>query len=653
VVEETGDLIQCLLTDGSFSYVNHAWRAALGYSEAALATLRFSDILHPDSAVRSLELLHLRSGHDVGAIQIDLVTNQGARITVEGSASCAMDNGQPVGTRWILRDVTERKQAQEDLQWKTALLEAQVNSSIDGVLIVDKQGRKILQNQRAIDLWKIPPHIAGGTDDASQLQWVANMTKDPKEFVERVQFLYSHPNETSRQETELKDGTVLDRYTAPIIGKGGQSYGRIWTFRDITERRRVETQLQQSKDAAEANNRAKSEFLANVSHEIRTPMNGIIGMTDLTLNTELTVEQREYLDMVRSSADSLLAVINDILDFSKIEAGKIELDEGPFSLRESLNEMLKTLALRAKAGGLNLIGQIPEDVPDALTGDAGRLRQVVVNLVSNAIKFTSRGDVVVRVRTAAETSNGIQLHFTVTDSGIGIPADKQQDIFQPFEQVDGSTTRRYGGTGLGLAISTRLVALMGGTIWVESTLGAGNTFHFTARFAYPSAKIAHMKNRANPALASIAYEPRTGLRILLAEDNVVNQRLAVRLLEKRNHVVLVVKNGKDAVAAVETFQFDVVLMDVQMPDMDGLEATAAIRAQERKTGVHVPIIAMTAHAMKGDEERCLAAGMDAYVSKPIHAATLCAAIARLVAPAATDSASEAWDAPSLTAASNG
>ena len=526
--------------------------------------------------------------------------------------------------------------------------------------------------------------------------------------------------------------------------------------RMIDKRQRVEADNARLLGEAQAANRAKSEFLANMSHEIRTPMNGIIGMTELALEAEPTAEQREYLEIVKASADALLTVLNDILDFSKIEAGKLDLEPIPFALRDCLGHTLKTLALRAHQKGLELTYHVPPEVPDALIGDPGRLRQILVNLVGNAIKFTEQGEVVVDVAAESQTEDGVSLHVGVTDTGVGIPPDKQRLIFEPFTQADGSITRQYGGTGLGLAISSQLVRLMEGQLWVESEMGHGSTFHFTARFgvdrgasaeSMPMAALevqalpvlvvddnatnrrilaemlthwqmqptavasgaaalasmqqaraagtpfplvlldAHMPELDGFALAAqikqdaalaeatiimltsggqrgdaarcrelgiAAYltkpitqselwealitalgkpvwqarrspvvtrhtlrEARPRLRILLAEDNPVNQKLAVRILEKDGHTVVVVGDGQAALTALAQQAFDLVLMDVQMPVLDGLDATAAIRKGEQTSGGHLPIVAMTARAMKGDQERCLAAGMDGYVAKPI------------------------------------
>ena len=536
-------------------------------------------------------------------------------------------------------DITERKRMEKDLQMIASVVQSSTDligfASLEGsVFFLNPAGRQIL------GLDQDEPMVVSVSDYV--------MDEDRERFRERVLPAVARDGrwEGETRFRHMKTGAPVPMWQSIffVTEQGTNRRTALGTIcRDMTKRKREEHELRAAKEAAEAASRAKSEFLANMSHEIRTPMNGILGMTALALDTDISPEQREYLSMVKSSADSLLELINTILDFSKIEAGKLELESIEFNLRDTLEPTLKTLVLRAHEKSLELNYQVRPEVPETLVGDPGVLRQIVVNLVGNAIKFTEHGEVNVRVERESEEEGRACLHFRVEDTGIGIPVDSQTGIFDAFAQADNSTTRRYGGTGLGLTISRRLVEMMGGRIWLESTPGKGSDFHFsvwlgrvnqTKRATPEPAKLEGLAvlvvddnvgskpqavaRASQPSTHLPLREPRRGFRILLAEDNRVNQMLAVRLLEKRGHHVQVAGDGREALEKLKTADFDLVLMDVQMPVMGGFEATAAMREMEKGTGRHIPIVALTAHAVTGDRERCLAAGMDGYVAKPIH-----------------------------------
>ena len=586
-------------------------------------------VLQKDGSVRDMDIHGRMKSGEIRSVQVSIEI-----IELDGE-QCVL-----IATN----DITERKRAEEALRQSEGRYRSIIEDMHDGYFEMDLKGTLTFFNDALCKLHKRSPEELIGTNNQEFMD--AETAKRALAVYSKIYLTGEPARGLVWKRTRPDDGDRWFESSASLMKDAdGKPTGFRGISRDITQQILDEAALQRAKEAAEAANRAKSEFLANMSHEIRTPMNGIIGMTELTLDTPLAPQQREYLGMVKDSADALLSIVNDVLDFSKIEAGKLDLDPINFQLRDCIEDTVKALGLRVHQKGLELTYQILPEAPDDLVGDPGRLRQIITNLVGNAIKFTSQGVVAVRVTVDALGSDDVLLHFAVADTGIGIPAEKQQVIFDSFSQADGSTTRRYGGTGLGLAISSKLVSMMGGQIWVESRPEMGSTFHFTARFA--AQKKEEEAAPLTPAPETNSNSRRANkehLHILLAEDNAVNQRLAARLLEKEGHSVLVVSDGRQAVAAFESESFDLILMDVQMPEMNGYEATAAIREKERAPGGHIPIIAMTAHAMKGDRERCLDAGMDGYVSKPIKSTQLVEAIEEVASLRSTDEGRVAADA---------
>ena len=497
-----------------------------------------------------------------------------------------------------------------------------------GIFRMDAQRRCLFVNDRWCEIAQSPAYLAAGlgwvnvvhpADRDAVMADLDSAIENQQEFSKEFRYL-------------LPDGTArwVHLRLVGIRNAANEVVQFVGTVIDLTERKSVEESLVRAKEVAETATRSKSEFLANMSHEIRTPMNGVIGMTELALQTDLTTEQREYISTARDSAESLLTIINDILDFSKIEAHKLELESVGFSLREVVDNAAKTLSLRASDKGLSLTCLVPPEVPDTLLGDPVRLQQVLVNLLNNAVKFTELGGVTMTVSKVADTEEGVSLRFSVRDTGIGIDPGRQTSIFEAFTQADGAITRKFGGTGLGLTISSQLVGMMGGVMAVDSMLGRGSDFHFTIKFAI-APKEAFVEPYTSPRAEQVpVVSVGRSLSLLVAEDNVINRRLAIRLLEKAGHNVVAVENGRLALHAVSEARFDCVLMDVQMPEMDGLAATQGIRAAEALRGGRVPIIALTAQAMTGDRDRCLQAGMDAYVSKPIDSVVLFETLYRVV-----------------------
>ena len=757
-VDVSSDFILMMSTEGNGIYHNNSFTSVLGYDSVdQLNNSGGAVALFEDQGLFEKILQETQEyGHWQGDVQM---ATESSRVLDVYFRTVAVrdDKGRITAIVATGTDVTHNKRRQNLLKRYNSVLKAQSEASTDGILVVNERGIVSNYNKRFHEIWSLSPSVMDAGDPAKIWETASELMPEPQAFLDKANSISASETETVKDLLELNDGRIFEQASFPICSPLGESYGRVWFFHEITEQKRSEEQLRAAMRQAEEANEAKSYFLANMSHEIRTPMNGIIGMTGLVSDTDLDREQRECVDTIRASSEALLVVINDILDFSKIESGKLEIESTLFDLRDCVEEAVDTLALQATEKGLDIAYVIDKAMETTLLGDPTRLRQVVMNLIGNAVKFTGKGGVCVRVSLVEESDDRLKAQFSISDPGIGIPADRVDTLFDSFSQVDASTTRKYGGTGLGLSISKNLAELMGGSMWVESAIEEGSTFHFTVEFCKSAieslpagtktvgefegknalivehnafsreslrSQVEHLglesialesladlenlevepsnlllayvesgidgldtnelvesvrKGAGNSNLPVVISGPlgslhagsgvsgkvlsqlkpcklantkrnlmesiglaeeavkktektskklgeRMPISILLAEDNIVNQKVATRLFKKIGYKIEVANNGFEAIKALEQSSYDLVFMDIQMPEMDGLEATRQIIA---KWGDARPrIVALTANAMREDKEKCYEAGMDDYLTKPFKPIELEEAIGR-------------------------
>jgi PAS domain S-box-containing protein len=593
--------------------MNGAFAAMLGYRQAELKGKRLSS-LFLDRKIYTGMLEALKGRGSLDDYEVILKHKTDGAVWFSFSSTVDKDaRGVPRYLNIVAADITRQEDVKKDLSRSKEIFKVIFENSAAAITVTDKEGLIIAWNPFAEQM------LAMGRRDLFNKPVKDLYPEREWRKIRNLKFRKKGVFSGILTKVYKKSGETIDVEAAISVLKDSQdkSLGSICILHDISKQKRIQDMLLQAKQGAEEASRAKSMFLAKMSHELRTPMNAIIGMLDLTLDTELNGEQQDNLKAARDAAGNLLRLINDILDLSRAESGKMTVESIEISVSEIIKSVGKGLSVLAQNKNIALEWKVAEDIPPLLMGDPVRIRQVIINLVNNAIKFTHKGSVTIKASLQAREEKNCQLLFVVQDTGIGIPKDKQKRIFDVFSQADEKTVRRYGGTGLGLAISKKLIEIMGGKLWVESEEGQGSSFCFLLRLPL---SLTVLKAAAPAAGSAGGQQPADDighLRVLLAEDNLVNQKIVTRLLERRGWEVLLANNGREAVDAVSKSRFDLVLMDDHMPEMSGVEATSIIRTEEKQTGMHVPIIAMTANAMAGDREKYLSAGMDAYVSKPI------------------------------------